>query len=115
MKKKVVTKKRAAPKRKTVAMAEREIELVLADGKLVTVVLALGCPAQQPGGEWACEVSARGLYERLAPQRGIDALQALVLAITLLRTLIAAEIERGATAKWVGDQATLSELFGAAG
>lgn len=93
-------------------MIEREIELVRADGQKTTVLLGIDSPTRQPGGEWACAVSMRGLYE-LKLVRGIDGFQAVVLARSLLRQLLAAELERGATLSCWGESATIDEIFGA--
>ncbi len=80
------------------------------------VVIAVGPPIKQSTGEWTCEVEAAGLFERLPAARGVDALQAVVMALSLLRTLLAAEVERGAHLCWPGGESiSLGELFGRVG
>ena len=98
-----------------VLMIEREIELVRPDEVTTAVHLGIGFPKRERGGDWACDVSARGLYKRLAPVRGVDAFQSLTLAIELLRTLISSEIERGSTLKAFGEETTVAALFGFGG
>ena len=97
-------------------LAGREFEVRRAEGDPVKVVIAVGPPIKQSTGEWTCEVEAAGLFERLPAARGVDALQAVVMALSLLRTLLEAEVERGAHLCWPGgERISLGELFGRVG
>ena len=57
------------------------------------VQLRLYAPTPDGGGAWTCRVDLEGLYSRLAPAVGEDALQALCLALALaaraLREIVA--------------------------
>jgi hypothetical protein len=92
--------------------------LVSRDFKLVRrkrgrkVRLEIGFPRRsKKGPEWECPIELTGLYERLGPARGIDGFQALMLAQSLARMLLDAEVERGATIHWENGTLTLDELF----
>jgi hypothetical protein len=59
------------------------------------VVLEVGAPRQVPGGDWACPVRITGLSGvRPTPRAifGIDALQALVLAMTFAGSVLEAQV-----------------------
>ncbi len=90
----------------------RTVVINRSHGETLEVVLEVGTPVREPSGEWSCAVSATGLFDRLAAQRGVDSFQAGVLAVSLLRTLVHGEIESGATILWLGEPASLEDLFG---
>jgi hypothetical protein len=77
-------------------VAERDIALVYPDGRLRTVRLQIGRPYPHPDGDWACSVATEGLHDRLLQVCGIDAWQALMLAIRALEAILAAEVKSGA-------------------
>lgn len=89
----------------------RKIELRRATGLVVDVWLEIGTPVLEETGEWSCEVGARGLFHRLAPQRGVDSFQAGLLALRLLHSLIDAEIDMGSEVHWLGETVTAEALF----
>jgi hypothetical protein len=59
-------------------------------------------PYQTPTGEWACPAEIRGLHPELAAMRGEDALQALALALDLVRRLLEDAVARGASIRYPG-------------
>jgi hypothetical protein len=59
------------------------------------VVVSVGEPYENGSGGWACTVALQGLYARLADIHGADSLQALCLALTLVRDLLEDVLERG--------------------
>ena len=64
-------------------------------GERRQVTVEIGRPYRAPEGEWACPVAVRGLHNRLPDVRGEDSLQALCLAASLVRMLLAGFIEDG--------------------
>ena len=61
---------------------------VTVDGRERPVTAAIGTPYKAATGEWRCAVSLAGLHHDLADVAGEDALQALCLAASLMRTLL---------------------------
>jgi hypothetical protein len=76
-------------------VARVELLGVGADGKRFPISLEIGQPYKVDDHLWACPVAVGGLYERLAEQRGADALQALGLAMGLMRRLLVGFLEDG--------------------
>ena len=59
------------------------------------ITASVGMPYRCEGGDWACPVSLRPLFDDLADIHGIDSLQALRLAIELVHTLMQDFIQKG--------------------
>jgi uncharacterized protein DUF6968 len=66
-----------------------ELLCVRPSGERINVTVAIGHPYPTSGGEWACPVEMSGLHGRLVDIRGIDSLQALCLAVNIVRELLA--------------------------
>ena len=60
-----------------------------------TIRVSIGQPYCIDTDEWACPVSLEGLYSSLRDQHGVDSFQALMLAQSLARTLLAGFVEDG--------------------
>ena len=60
-----------------------------------TLVVQIGQPYRVQEMEWACPVKIRGLYDRLPDVRGVDSLQALCQAASLVRSLLEGYVENG--------------------
>lgn len=82
-----------------------------ADGRTTSVTLRVGMPSRRPGGEWACAIDADGLASALAPIQGADALHAVLLAARVLKDILRAELEKGATLHLEGEPVSLDGLF----
>jgi len=65
------------------------------NGDRVLVTAEIGRPYDTGAGDWACPVSLRGLYDRLADIYGVDSLQALCLAASLVRKLLTSFVDDG--------------------
>lgn len=79
----------------TEIVATTTLDCVNSSGEHKQVVIEIGRPYQVSQGEWACPVAMRGLYNRLADIHGIDSLQALCQAASLVRMLLTGFIEDG--------------------
>jgi hypothetical protein len=66
-----------------------------ADGRPVAIVVAIGMPEQAGDQEWVCPVSVSGFTDGVQPLRAGDPLQALGLAVALVRSLLAGFVESG--------------------
>jgi len=86
---------------------------VYSDGRRVPVEVRIGVPEPVGHGEWACAVTLTGLYERLAPMHGGDPLQALTLAVGLVRMLLTTFVDTGGRLLFEsGEEVPLSAYFG---
>lgn len=90
-------------------VAEREFVGRKASGRVVRVRVRFGQPAKRKGGTqrdpWWCpiEISGGGLNSFRAVA-GIDSLQALILALDLITTVLPIEAERlGLRIEWLGE------------
>ena len=90
---------------------------VHAGGERMEVVVALGHPYPTSEGDWACPVEIDGLHGELADIHGIDALQALCLAIRLVGERLAAFVADGGRIlhPTTGESIALESYFGAGG
>ncbi len=66
-----------------------------ANGDRREVVVEIDRPYETPERDWACPVAIRGMYDNLADIHGEDSLQALCLAASLVRTLLAGFVSDG--------------------
>jgi hypothetical protein len=72
-----------------------DLRMVAADGAAREVRLRVGRPYKCDAGEWACPVELRGFEPRYPDICGEDSLQALCLAIQLLRHRLHDFLEKG--------------------
>lgn len=96
------------------SIAQREVEIVFADGRREVIRLRIGHPYQSHEIDWCCRVSAIGIYVPPGPIFGVDSWQALLLAQRYLESLVQREVDDGATLHWPpGDDRAMSvaELF----
>ena len=79
--------------------ASLEVIGVQRGGERFPIVISIGVPYEEAGSagrvRWACPVAIEGLYSRLADMVGENSLQALCLAIYLVRLLLQGFIEDG--------------------
>lgn len=68
----------------------------------------VGPPYRAATGEWRCPVRLSGPYERLPDMAGVDSLQALSMAASLVRSLLEGAVAQGGR---VLDAATRSEYL----
>jgi hypothetical protein len=83
-------------------VAEHRLLALYPDGAAMPVCLRVGRPRPYPLGDWVCPIQAEGLRIWEGPREfcGVDSWQALMLALRLLREMLAAEIEAGAVFHW---------------
>jgi hypothetical protein len=74
---------------------EVEYIAVHPDGSESPLFIRIGRPYLVSVDEWACGLGMAGIYDDLADAHGSDALQALGLAMALLRRLLDGFVERG--------------------
>ena len=79
----------------TETVASSKLVCVRANGDRANVIAEIGRPYDTGAGDWACPVGLRGLYDRLADIHGLDSLQALCLAASLLRKLLTSFVDEG--------------------
>jgi hypothetical protein len=92
--------------------AERTWFAVAPDGTEHEVVLRVGVPTLEPGGEWRAPVSLGALESRIHNIAGVDAWQAVTLAMRFAATRVSHFAEEGWLFYWDhgGDPASPSEL-----
>ena len=95
--------------------AERAWFAVAPDGPEHDVVLRVGLPALAPGGEWRAEVTLGALESHVHSIAGIDAWQAVTLAMRFAATRLGLFAEDGWRFYWErgGDAASATELANA--
>ncbi len=91
------------------AIAERTYHLQTPTGvRLVTIRIGQPVPDPKPGGDWLCPVAFRGAPRGRLPSGtqavyGVDALQAMVLALGYAQqTLAQLQRESGGKLTWLG-------------
>ena len=96
------------------AAAERTWFAVAPDGTEHDVVLRIDVPTLQPGGEWRAPLSLGALEPRAHNIAGVDAWQAVALAMQFAATRLGHFAEDGWQFYWDrgGEPATLAELAG---
>jgi len=96
-------------------ITELRLVATFPDGGSAPVVLRVGRPYPHPKGDHACQVQAEGLrlWQRPTEIYGVGTWHALMLGLRFLRTMLAAEAERGAVFHWEGGEHAVSveELF----
>lgn len=97
------------------AIAEHRIDFLYPDGQSVSVQVRIGRPYPHPKGDWACVVQAEGLriWEGPSELFGVGSLHALMIGAGFLRSMLLAEVERGAVPHGEGGEVALGidELF----
>jgi uncharacterized protein DUF6968 len=76
-------------------VATTTLDCVNSLGEHQQLVVEIGRPYKVAEGEWACPVAMRGFYNRLPDVRGVDSLQALCQAASLVRMLLKGFVEDG--------------------
>jgi hypothetical protein len=76
-------------------IAEEKLIAVHRSGQRVEVTARVGRPYPVGRDEWACPVSLAGLRERLHDVHGASSLQALCLAVSLVRQLLTYFVQDG--------------------
>ena len=101
-----------------VALTEFDLQFPAGTKRRVTV--RVGKPYRISAHEWACPVELRGHEPRYADLRGVDSVQALCMAISLVRSRLEDFIDKGGKilhvedgSEW--DAAALAATFGRVG
>jgi hypothetical protein len=81
-------------------VATRELVGVRAGGEHLNITIRIGEPYQVNDVSWACPVAVDGVNKRLADMHGIDSWQALLLAISLVRSRLEHFLETGGKLYW---------------
>ena len=76
-------------------IATTELICIRPTGERVNCRVEIGKPYRAESGEWVCHLSLGELYERRPDICGEDSLQALCLALSLARQLLAHFAENG--------------------
>jgi hypothetical protein len=96
-------------------IAEHRLVATFPDSEPAPVVLRVGRPYPHPKGDHACPVQAEGLRLWQGPSeiRGVGTWHALMLGLRFLRSILAAEIDRGAVFHWEDGEHVvgIEELF----
>jgi hypothetical protein len=83
-------------------IAEHLLVATFPDGGPVLVVIRVGRPFAHPNGDFACPVQADGLRLWQGPSEifGVGSWHALMLGLRFVRSMLAAEVERGTVLHW---------------
>ncbi len=95
-------------------IAERDLELVSAQGNKQSIKLKVWAPTETDSGGWVCKVEAYGLLSSSQTAMfGRDTWQALLHAQRHLVDLLISETNKGAKLYWPpsGDQIQPTDLF----
>lgn len=76
-------------------LAFAELSCVASDGREFDATIAAGRPYRATSGEWHCSVEMSGLEEQLADMAGEDSLQALCMALSVVRAMLEHFVEQG--------------------
>jgi hypothetical protein len=96
-------------------IATRELIGQKDGGERFKVTIRIGPPYQVNDVSWACPVAVYGVDRQLADMHGIDSWQALLLAISLVRSRVEHFLETGGKLYWPEDpthEVTLRDIFG---
>jgi hypothetical protein len=95
-------------------IATREFRACHPDRGSFTITVRSDRPVRASEVDWSCGVELKGLYEKLAPQHGVDDWQALMFAQKLARTLLSGFIEDGGQIFDLNNEVTdVNHLFNA--
>ncbi len=75
-------------------IAQRNLDLVYPTGTRTTLIIELG-PIYTREEAFRCPVSLRGFHETLPDIAGADSLQALLLAVDMVHSVLEAFVRRG--------------------
>ncbi len=94
-------------------IASRKLKAVDSKGKAFDLEIIVGQPYEVDEVQWSCPVSLKGLDNKLDHVSGIDSLQALMLALSLIRVLVEDFVEKGGNIFWFDDSkpASVEELL----
>lgn len=81
-------------------IATRDLLGTTKEGTRLRIHVRIGRPYAETKSEWACPVEVEGLAGKLPDIRGIDALQALWLAILIVRELLVGFVQDGGQLYW---------------
>jgi hypothetical protein len=83
-------------------VSEEALSALLPDGRVVPIHIRVGRPRPRPTGEWACPVDAEGLpgWQGSRDIFGEGSLQALMLGLGLLRSVLLDATARGTVFRW---------------
>ncbi len=84
-------------------IASTELIVLTADGEERSVIAGVGQPYRAATGEWRCPVELAGLTT-VPDMAGVDGLQALCMAASLLRTLLEDVVEKGGRLLYAADR-----------
>ena len=87
-------------------VAERLLELVSKDGSVEVVMVRVGKPQRTVDDNWACTYQIMGeTIERSGAIYGEDSMQALLLALPIIRAELEAEAATsGRSLAWIGEK-----------
>lgn len=96
-------------------IATRELVGERAGGERFNITVRIGEPYQVNDVSWACPVGVDGVDTHLADMHGIDSWQALLLAISLVRSRLEHFLETGGKLYWREEpsrEIPLRDIFG---
>jgi len=95
-------------------IANSHLLLVGDDRTERAVTVRIGRPYDTGEGDWACPVETQGLHGRGPDIHGVDSLQSLCLASSLVRGLLEDFVAKGGKLLHPGDrtEVALSSIFG---
>jgi hypothetical protein len=88
-------------------IAFRKLKAVDAKGKAFDLEIIVGHPYEVDEHEWSCPVTLKGLY-KLGPISGVDSLQALMLALGLVKSLLDDFCEKGGKIYYLNEDKPVS-------
>lgn len=94
-------------------IADRELTAVVPEEGTRTVRLLIGRPSEDERCDWKCATFIQGLDDKPMWTFGVDALQALLLALRYQRANVEWWMAGGVTFHWLNESAPVSvaELF----
>ena len=96
-------------------IAERTIYAIDKDSRGFEIRIMIGKPyrTESENESWACPVAAVGLRGRLPDMVGVDSWQALMLARSILRTVLTIFLDDGGRLYWEkdGKEQTIEDIF----
>jgi hypothetical protein len=96
-------------------LASRDLVGERPNGERIDIRVRVGQPYQVNDVSWACPVTLDGVDPQLADMHGIDSWQALLLAISLVRSRLEHFLETGGKLYWPDDplvEVGMGDVFG---
>ena len=90
------------------AVANLKLIEVSPSGTRTQIYVEIGCPGPDGRGAWSCTVRVDGLDSKPREIYGEDSLQALCLALRLVRTHLEGALERGSRLVHADDESVFS-------